>query len=659
MSVRGIQEHKFQRKDEVMPTTPIPRRFWSSFAAVLALAFLLSLPALAQDPVVNSAEPSSAEQETTDLVVKVHGDNFGSDSEVDFFVTGTDEPGGIHVKKVKRQGPKTLKVTIDVAAGATVDDFDIQVRSRGRSGKGIELFRVLEKEHPSQDSIPPIPVIDLKLVDGTEQTPEGDYRAQLTWHAPADPPLMDAVFGYLIKARPGDSFTIENWEESMSSLYRAPGFPPLPGSPGTTDSAAPRFLAPETVYTVALRSVDASDNWSGLSNTVTFKTGPALPFPDWDAEKVDSCPPGSDHGAIGHVDLAYGSDGNPVVFYTKECDPSGPGAYVARWTESESESEWNWNRVAVDFPLGDGPPPFEVSPIADQPAILASPLAIQTEISLYRWTGTAWISEVIDSGKFPYGDRDLAAYSVGNTKLLAAAYRAAPKGRSSSIRLTVWDGEAWESHDISSSYNRGNAVAAFDDLGRPAVAYEDDTDRDGDTDTLQFALWNGASWESETIDDLQDPEHPICGWGASLEWNAARGEFWASHNCVRVRPDHSQRVRICGRTSPAGTWECSDVPEDFAHSSPALVFSPEGIAYVAVATQEHVTSGYGEMMLRLWNSDTMNPDLEWSSEIVDWTTTTNPPIGLSIDPLSNELGIFHYAPLRPVPTARLLRKSLP
>ena len=44
-------------------------------------------------------------------------------------VTGTGDPGGITVKKVKRRGPKTLKVTIDVAPDAVTDDFDIEVRS--------------------------------------------------------------------------------------------------------------------------------------------------------------------------------------------------------------------------------------------------------------------------------------------------------------------------------------------------------------------------------------------------------------------------------------------------------------------------------------------------------------------------------------------------
>jgi hypothetical protein len=120
------------------------------WAPLIALA-LFALPALAQDPVVNSADPPSAEQETLDLDVMVGGDNFGTDSTVRFLVTGSQNPGGIHVKNVKRQGPKTLKVTIDIDADAVVDDFDIEVMSRGRTGKGIELFRVREKTNQSPD----------------------------------------------------------------------------------------------------------------------------------------------------------------------------------------------------------------------------------------------------------------------------------------------------------------------------------------------------------------------------------------------------------------------------------------------------------------------------------------------------------------------------
>jgi len=136
-----------------MKITILRRGFFSrltwGFFFVGLLVF--AAPSYAEEIQVYSADPSSADQGTYDLEVTVAGDNFGADSEVDFFVADTSDPGGIKVKKVKRQGPKTLKVTIDVDPDAQTEfDFDICVRSRGRTGKGTEMFRVLKKEKPPE-----------------------------------------------------------------------------------------------------------------------------------------------------------------------------------------------------------------------------------------------------------------------------------------------------------------------------------------------------------------------------------------------------------------------------------------------------------------------------------------------------------------------------
>ena len=123
------------------------RLTWGFFFVGL---LFFTAPAYSEDPVVDSADPSSAEQGTFDLEVTVVGENFGADSEVDFFVTNTENPGGIKVKNVKRKNPKILKVTIDVDPDAQTElDFDIEVRSSGRTGKGTELFRVLQKILPN------------------------------------------------------------------------------------------------------------------------------------------------------------------------------------------------------------------------------------------------------------------------------------------------------------------------------------------------------------------------------------------------------------------------------------------------------------------------------------------------------------------------------
>jgi hypothetical protein len=158
------------------------RLTWGLFLTGL-LAF--GVPSYAGDIQVDSADPPEAEQATYDLEVTVAGDGFGPDSEVDFFVAGTADPGGIKVKKVKRKNPKTLKVTIDVAPDAQIEKkFDIEVRSRGRTGKGTELFRVLEKPKPQEEVwLVELPDEDMALSDCIDHLFEGQTSADCNLYA--------------------------------------------------------------------------------------------------------------------------------------------------------------------------------------------------------------------------------------------------------------------------------------------------------------------------------------------------------------------------------------------------------------------------------------------------------------------------------------------
>lgn len=103
--------------------------------------------AQAQKIQVESANPAFAEQGTLTLDVEITGKGFDNSAAVDFFVTGTMNPGGISVTNVKFQNSKKLVATIDVADGAEIAFFDIEVRSlsRGGRGGGTELFQVSEK----------------------------------------------------------------------------------------------------------------------------------------------------------------------------------------------------------------------------------------------------------------------------------------------------------------------------------------------------------------------------------------------------------------------------------------------------------------------------------------------------------------------------------
>ena len=189
---------------------PTTTRGWPiRTAGLLLLAGLLlwGLPAAAQVIKVTSAVPDVTDQGTVGLVVTIGGENFGKSSKVNFYVTGTINPGGIAVRNVNYKNPQTLEATIDVAPDAQTDlKFDIQVMSNGRTGKGTELFKVNVKV-TGGDTTPPGTVTDLRAVD------IGFNTAVLNWTAPADD-------GYLPASGPAVSYTLrvrKGWSPETSN----------------------------------------------------------------------------------------------------------------------------------------------------------------------------------------------------------------------------------------------------------------------------------------------------------------------------------------------------------------------------------------------------------------------------------------------------------
>jgi hypothetical protein len=126
-----------------------PRKtFFIIFSLVgLSLAWVGSAPPLAaQEIEVTSADPAEAEQDTINLDVTIRGKGFDRSAKVKFFLTGTTNPGGVRVNSTRFVGSTELVANIDVAVDAVVATRDIVVQARkGRTGKGTELFSVLEK----------------------------------------------------------------------------------------------------------------------------------------------------------------------------------------------------------------------------------------------------------------------------------------------------------------------------------------------------------------------------------------------------------------------------------------------------------------------------------------------------------------------------------
>jgi len=114
--------------------------------AFLAIITVLGvIPASAQIS-VTSALPNSTTQGTVNLNVTVGGKGFKSGAQAQWFISGTNNPGGVTVNSTAFVNSNTLTANITVSDTAYVGGFDIVVKNTdGRTGKGTELFAVHSK----------------------------------------------------------------------------------------------------------------------------------------------------------------------------------------------------------------------------------------------------------------------------------------------------------------------------------------------------------------------------------------------------------------------------------------------------------------------------------------------------------------------------------
>lgn len=96
---------------------------------------------------VTAADPPAAEQGLV-LDVEVLGSGFKKNAIARFYITGTGDPGGVLVNSTRYVNSGRLVASITIADAAALGRFDIEVANPdGRTGKGTELFSVLEKSN--------------------------------------------------------------------------------------------------------------------------------------------------------------------------------------------------------------------------------------------------------------------------------------------------------------------------------------------------------------------------------------------------------------------------------------------------------------------------------------------------------------------------------
>jgi len=125
------------------------KRTMVRFAWLVFLILFLAVADRASAQVqVDSTTPNAAPQGTTSLDVTINGNGFKRGAAAQWFVTGTTNPGGVTVNSTTFRSSTQLVANITIAGDATIANFDVQVMSAGRTGKGTDLFAVTAKGTP-------------------------------------------------------------------------------------------------------------------------------------------------------------------------------------------------------------------------------------------------------------------------------------------------------------------------------------------------------------------------------------------------------------------------------------------------------------------------------------------------------------------------------
>jgi len=168
------------------------------------------------------------------------------------------QDGGVHVVDVSDPRNPRLAGTIvtTYAMGVAVMESGIVLAADKAEG-----LIVMGGEVPSVlDTTPPAKIVDLSA------EPVGSSSMRLTWHATGNDHYAGIASQYDVRFARAP-ITPETWEAAEKASDE-----PLPSRAGTPETCVVAGLEKETGYYFALKSGDASSNWSMLSNVVSDTT---------------------------------------------------------------------------------------------------------------------------------------------------------------------------------------------------------------------------------------------------------------------------------------------------------------------------------------------------------------------------------------------------
>jgi hypothetical protein len=554
---------------------------------ILAGLLTVSALAMAQAVEVTSADPASAEQDSYNLRITISGESFGSASEVEFLVTGTDNPDGIQIKRVKRRSSTTLVATIDVAPDATVSDFDIRVHSGGSTGIGTGLFAVTRRSG-GWDSTPPDPVTDLELDPGGEMT---FSTIPLTWTASADDmgdPASGPASHYDVKFFEGHKEITEADRDSLIDYNRGLPTPGLPGDPMFFEM---KTMVPDSEYSIVLWVADENYNQSPVSNTLHVHTPPVIREP-WKVSQV------GDH--IGFVaGLGYDFDGTPVIGANGESgNPEvTQNLAVARGSWDGQGLSWSIEVVGPTKSFGS----FAFDPVGWKSMFVG--INDRTLEFLYH-DGSRWVTEEVQKNLDIF--QDYAFAYDGVHELPTITYVQRPKKRRglwvARRYPTGWQSELVDPSVRPPKFNSPYLSMAFDPSGSPWIVYSHHPDgyQRGE---LRLARWTAQGWGIEVINEPGFGDHPAAAW------DPYEDHFVAADS-----------GRFCRRIAESN-WVCDETPDSRCCGRQSLFVDGDGKVYLAYERDQVV-------MLALRATS----ELDWTVESVDYTHAPGSAVTLALDP---------------------------
>jgi hypothetical protein len=234
--------------------------------------------------------------------------------------------------------------------------------------------------------------------------------------------------------------------------------------------------------------------------------------------------------------------------------------------------------------------------------------------------GDAWEIQTIGTGRYP-------VLTLDNSGLPYIGY-----GNSGQVILTRWTGTAWEPQIVPNTYGGyvRDVSLALDHDNLPHITYV--LDRDAQVDLLQYARWDGRTWDIQTIDNdfygffepslaLNQSDQPYVVYSMDgLKYAYRRGDLWETEivdngGYGSIAIDRSgqplisytsnNRLKYAQREGDAWKIQIADPLPGGGSAASSLALSSDGtphIAFTAYGTYPATAVQYTQRQAGTWQT---------------------------------------------------------